>query len=101
MINPASAPQFSSDLDQVLRIEELYLLQRVAQKINCSRVFLYSDGLTEAVNSSLEEYGAGRILEHAANQPATVQSLLSDVDKFTSGSPKADDVTVVMIAAGA
>ena len=66
-----------------------------------SRVFLYSDGVTEAINSSLEEYGAGRILEHVAKQPATVQSLLSDVDKFTSGYPKSDDVTVVMIAAAA
>ena len=34
MINPFSAAQSFSDLDQVLRIEELYLLQRVAQKIN-------------------------------------------------------------------
>jgi serine phosphatase RsbU (regulator of sigma subunit) len=66
-----------------------------------SRVFLYSDGVTEAINSSLEEYGASRILEHVANQPATVQSLLSDVDNFTSGYPKSDDVTVVMIAAAA
>ena len=64
-----------------------------------SRLFLYSDGVTEATNSALEEYGAGRILEHVAKQTATVQSLLGDVDKFTSGYPKSDDVTVVMIAA--
>ena len=42
-----------------------------------SRIFLYSDGLTEAVNSSQEE---------------------NDVDKFTTRYPKSDDVTVVMIA---
>jgi sigma-B regulation protein RsbU (phosphoserine phosphatase) len=64
-----------------------------------SRVFLYSDGVTEAVNSSLEEYGPGRILDHVTSQTAAVQSLLNDVDKFTSGYPEADDVTVVMIAA--
>lgn len=34
MINPTNAPQFFNDLDQVLRVEELFLLQRVAQKIN-------------------------------------------------------------------
>src|SRR5499433_1306750 len=34
MINPGNAAQSFNDLDRVLRIEELYLLQRVAQKIN-------------------------------------------------------------------
>ena len=64
-----------------------------------SRVFFYSDGVTEAINSSLEEYGPGRILKHLNNQTATVQSLLNDVHVFTAGYPESDDVTVVMIAA--
>ena len=64
-----------------------------------SRVFLYSDGVTEAINSSLEEYGPERMLKHVSEQPATVQSLLDDVAKFTFGHPASDDVTVVMIAA--
>src|SRR5262249_53673978 len=42
-----------------------------------SRVFFYSDGITEAVNSSLEEYGTGRILRHVFDETATVQSLLN------------------------
>jgi len=63
-----------------------------------SRIFLYTDGITEAVNSSLEEYGPDRLLEHVANQTATVQSLLEDVGKFRSGSSTSDDVTVVIIA---
>ena len=64
-----------------------------------SRVFLYSDGVTEAINSSLEEYGPERMLKHVTRQPATVQSLLDDVAKFTSGYSASDDVTVVMISA--
>jgi sigma-B regulation protein RsbU (phosphoserine phosphatase) len=64
-----------------------------------SRLFLYSDGVTEAVNPSLEEYGLDRIVEHVTNHSATVKSLLDDVDKFSSGHPKSDDVTVVMISA--
>jgi sigma-B regulation protein RsbU (phosphoserine phosphatase) len=64
-----------------------------------SRLFLYSDGITEAINPSLEEYGPDRILNHVNNQTATVHTLLSDVDKFTSGYPESDDITVVMIAA--
>ena len=66
-----------------------------------SRVFLYSDGVTEAVNSALEEYGPDRILKHVTKHTATVQSLLSDVDAFISGYPESDDVTVVMVAATA
>src|SRR5262245_21549747 len=34
MIDPARAAQLFKELDKVLRIEELFLLQRVAQKIN-------------------------------------------------------------------
>ena len=66
-----------------------------------SRVFLYADGITEAINSSFEEYGPDRILEHVTDPPATVQSLLDDVEKFTSGYPQSDDITVVMIASTA
>ena len=64
-----------------------------------SRVFLYSDGVTEATNPSREEYGPERILKHATEQTAGVQSLLDDVRKFTAGYPESDDITVVMIAA--
>ena len=64
-----------------------------------SRVFLYTDGITEAINSSFEEYGPERILAHVMFPSANVQSLLSDVEKFASGYPESDDKTVVMIAA--
>jgi sigma-B regulation protein RsbU (phosphoserine phosphatase) len=66
-----------------------------------SRVFLYTDGITEAINSSFEEYGPERILKHVTGPTATVQSLLNDVEEFTSGYPESDDITVVMIAAAA
>jgi len=63
-----------------------------------SRVVLYSDGVTEAVNSSLEEYGTDRVLHRLVDQTVTVQGLLIDIDKFTSRYPASDDITVVMIA---
>ncbi len=66
-----------------------------------SRVFLYSDGVTEAVDSSLEEYGPERILKHVTDQNASVKSLLGDVTNFTTGHPQSDDVTVVMISTDA
>src|SRR5262249_39863571 len=63
-----------------------------------SRAYLYSDGISEAVNPSLEEYGTDRILSHVVNRTATVHSLLNDVDRFSSGNPASDDMTVVMVA---
>ena len=62
-----------------------------------SRVVLYSDGVTEAVTSLLEEYGTDRVVNHVVNQTVTVQNLLNDVDKFTSGYPASDDIAVEMI----
>ncbi len=64
-----------------------------------SRLFLYSDGVTEAIDASEEEYGPARITDHVSQPPCSVQSLLDDVDKFTAGHPASDDVTVVMIGA--
>ena len=64
-----------------------------------SRVVFYTDGITEAINSSLEEYGLDGVLKHVTDPTATIQTLLQDVDKFTSGYPESDDKTVVMIAA--
>lgn len=66
-----------------------------------SCLFFYTDGVTEAINSSFEEYGSDRILQHVGNPTPTVESLLNDVGEFTSEHPKSDDVTVVMIAASA
>jgi sigma-B regulation protein RsbU (phosphoserine phosphatase) len=64
-----------------------------------SRLFLYTDGITEAANASEEEYGDERILAHVAEPSSSVATLLGDVAKFTAGIPATDDVTVVMLAA--
>jgi phosphoserine phosphatase RsbU/P len=82
-----------------LGIMECEFSEHEVEMPSSSRIFLYSDGVTEATNSSLEEYGPGRVLKHVKNQTATVQSLLNDVHEFTSGYPQSDDITVVMIAA--
>lgn len=44
-----------------------------------SRLFLYTDGLTEAINSSLEEYGANRMMQHVTSQTATIQSPMTSL----------------------
>jgi len=57
---------------------------------------LYSDGVTEAMNSSSLQYGESRLRDHFVKPSATVQSLLDDIRSFAAGKPACDDVTVVM-----
>jgi sigma-B regulation protein RsbU (phosphoserine phosphatase) len=65
-----------------------------------SRLLLYSDGISEAMNSSSEEYGEHRIQEHMTNPAASSKSLLNSVRTFLNGSPTSDDMTVVLIKSG-
>jgi sigma-B regulation protein RsbU (phosphoserine phosphatase) len=60
-----------------------------------SRVFLYSDGVTEAANASSAEYGSSRLREHLVRRDSSCESLLADVRQF-SATP-GDDVTIVKI----
>ena len=62
-----------------------------------SRLFLYTDGVTEAVNISGEEYGDERILVHAAKPDSSVSTLYADIARFSAGTAVADDITVVTI----
>ncbi len=62
-----------------------------------SRIVLYSDGVTEAMNSNNEEYGSERMLNHMKNINSSIQNLLEDVRSFTSGHPASDDITILMI----
>lgn len=62
-----------------------------------SRLFLYSDGITEANNSSFDEYGAARLHAHVSSPLASIQSLLDDVNTFATGFPPTDDITVVRV----
>jgi sigma-B regulation protein RsbU (phosphoserine phosphatase) len=64
-----------------------------------SQLLLYSDGVSEAMNASSEEYGMIRIKEHMMNPTASVHSLLNDVHTFLGGYPASDDITLVMIKA--
>ena len=62
-----------------------------------SKLLLYSDGVSEAMNSKDEEYGTERILSHMKKKTSSIQSLLEDVRSFASGHPASDDITILMI----
>jgi len=82
-----------------LGIREGSFSERVVQMTSGSRLVFYSDGVTEALNSSLDQYGETRLCTHAADSSATAQSILEDVRSFTTGQSASDDVTVVMLRA--
>jgi len=63
---------------------------------------LYTDGVNEAVNPSLEEYGEKRLLDcvatHAAATPdQIIHAIRAEVLDFASGAPQSDDITMLAI----
>jgi sigma-B regulation protein RsbU (phosphoserine phosphatase) len=64
-----------------------------------SRLFLYSDGVTEARDSTSEEYGEARLRRYAASPAASAQGLRDDILRFTKDYPVADDITIVVLEA--
>jgi sigma-B regulation protein RsbU (phosphoserine phosphatase) len=65
-------------------------------------IFLFTDGVTEALNSSKKEFGDHSLLQtlmEFRNLPAAglVSRLFTTVDDFAEGEPQADDITCVAI----
>jgi phosphoserine phosphatase RsbU/P len=62
-----------------------------------TQLLFYTDGITEAMNRSDEEYGAGRLVEHFLRPSACVDGLIEEVGRFSHGSNHTDDATAVLI----
>jgi hypothetical protein len=65
-------------------------------------LFIFTDGLVEAVNVKGEEYGEDRfrlvVERNAANAPdALLQATLGDLDVFVGNTPQHDDVTCLFL----
>ena len=65
-------------------------------------IIIFSDGVSEALNSAGEEFGDDRLLavvEHAGKQPAAeiVDRLVAAVREFTRGAPQSDDITAMAV----
>lgn len=62
-----------------------------------TQLLLYTDGVTEAMSSSDEEYGPARLVEHFLTPGACVAGLIEEVSAYRSGSNVTDDATAVLI----
>jgi phosphoserine phosphatase RsbU/P len=63
-----------------------------------SKLIFYSDGITEAENGDQEEYGLGRLAEHAVKPGASAVSIIDEVRAYANGSGVRDDASVVFVA---
>jgi sigma-B regulation protein RsbU (phosphoserine phosphatase) len=96
-VDSSGAQFLKTDAGLPLGIREGSFSERTVKMTAGSRLMFYSDGVTEAMNSSLQQYGETRLRDHVINPSATVQSLMNNVRSFTAGQPASDDVTVVMV----
>jgi len=67
-------------------------------------IIFYTDGFTEAMNSSNQEYGEARLtrmIKKHLNSPATelINAIIEDVQLFTAGGEMHDDMTMIAIKA--
>ncbi len=67
------------------------------------RLFLYTDGITEATNSAQELYSEDRLLQTVNQLPRDIPigdlmlSVKKDVDSFAAGAEQADDMTMLVL----
>jgi phosphoserine phosphatase RsbU/P len=62
-----------------------------------TRLLFYTDGITEAMDSTDEEFGPARLIEHFHDPGACVDSLIAEVKRYETGSTHTDDATAVLI----
>ena len=63
---------------------------------------LYTDGVTEALNSEGDEFGLDRMAQSVRGSatggaPAIVKKVIEDVRTFTGANPQNDDITLIAI----
>ena len=66
-------------------------------------LILYTDGITDARNRLMEDYGEERLFAFAGTLPRSLtagqilQSISEEVSRFTQGAEQADDITLVAL----
>ena len=65
---------------------------------------VFSDGITEAVNSNSEEYGIERLkiafqdsIQHGMESQKVIERILDEVQQFSGDQAQADDQTLILI----
>lgn len=66
------------------------------------RIFLYTDGVTEATNTDGKLYGEDRLIDFMNKNPLAessrlLKSLKENIDEFVGEAPQFDDITMLML----
>ncbi|MFO7525427.1 MAG: PP2C family protein-serine/threonine phosphatase, partial [Ignavibacteriaceae bacterium] len=66
------------------------------------RLFLYTDGIPEAMNDADEEYSDDKMIQFFTNNSGKsaktfVDDLVKDVKEYTGNTPQSDDITVLIL----
>lgn len=82
-------------------IETLYSAEQITLGIG-DLLILYTDGVTEAVDTQDQQYGLERLIQvvqtyHESHTSDIVQKVLDDLAVYTSGTEQFDDITLVVI----
>ena len=83
----------------------LFKKQIRSEKISLSQddlLFIYTDGITEAMNSENEVFGMDRLLDtikryHEYTPQEFADRLIEEIHTFTRGQPQNDDITFIVI----
>lgn len=88
----------------------LFLGAMEDEKYNCfndvlkpgSRLIIYTDGVTEAMDSSDNQYGTKRLIDYANRNKDVlhnelIENLYKDIDSFVNGAEQHDDITVLVL----
>ena len=82
--------------------EDAKINNNQTELISGDRLVIFTDGLSEALNSKESEFGESRIVQslcqHQAADPNEFLKLLfSDVDAFVQEAEQADDMTAIAL----
>jgi sigma-B regulation protein RsbU (phosphoserine phosphatase) len=61
------------------------------------KLVFYTDGVTEAMDRSNEEFGINKLLDAVKKESLTVNDVVHSIEEFAAGTAQSDDITVVMI----
>ena len=64
------------------------------------RVFVYTDGVPEAMNEERKQYGTGRMTEQLnrlkdSDQKTVLEGVLQDIRNYTGSADQFDDITML------
>ncbi len=83
-------------------LEESQYLEEIVTFKPGDTLVIYSDGITEAMNSFEEEFGEDRVCQIVQNNmdksaAELIEQILAAINGFSEGTPRMDDMTLVVV----